>query len=135
MKYLLDVNALISLGFTEHDFNVRVSSWADSLVSQGESEFATTPITELGFVRVLSQVPAYGTSVAAARDLLEQLKEISDIKFSFIPDDHNISQLPSWVKTARHTTDGHLAQLAKANGAILATLDERIPGSFLIPRK
>ena len=135
MKYLLDVNALISLGFTEHDFNVRVSSWADSLVSQGESEFATTPITELGFVRVLSQAPAYGTSVAAARDLLEQLKEISDIKFSFIPDDHNISQLPSWVKTARHTTDGHLAQLAKANGAILATLDERIPGSFLIPGK
>ena len=87
MKYLLDVNALISLGFTEHDFNVRVSSWADSLVSQGESEFATTPITELGFVRVLSQAPAYGTSVAAARDLLEQLKKsviLSSLSFPMI---------------------------------------------------
>jgi len=38
-----------------------------------------------------------------------------------------------WVKTPKQITDGHLAQLAKANGAILATLDGRIPGAFLIP--
>ena len=94
-------------------------------------EFATTPITELGFVRILSQ--AYGTQVDNARELLNELKNVSDINFSFIPDDHDVSQLPAWVKTAKHTTDGHLAQLAKSNGAILATLDENIPDSFLIP--
>jgi hypothetical protein len=38
-----------------------------------------------------------------------------------------------WVKTVKQTTDGHLAQLAKANGAILATLDRGIPGAFQIP--
>jgi hypothetical protein len=38
-----------------------------------------------------------------------------------------------WVKTVKQTTDGHLAQLAKANGAILATLDRGIPGAFHIP--
>lgn len=133
MKYLLDVNALISFGFSDHSFHVRLSKWTDSLMLQDEAEFATTPITELGFVRILSQVPAYGTTVAAARDLLEQLKEVSEIKFSFIPDDHDISRLPTWVKTAKQTTDGHLARLAKANGSILATLDENIPDSFVIP--
>jgi len=52
---------------------------------------------------------------------------------SFIPDDHDVSHIPAWVKTAKQTTDGHLAQLAKAKSAILATLNERIPGAFLIP--
>jgi hypothetical protein len=37
------------------------------------------------------------------------------------------------VKTPKQTTDGHLVQLAKANGAILATLNAGIPGAFLIP--
>ncbi len=131
MKYLLDVNALIALGFTEHVFSVRVSTWADSLMSRQIPEFATTPITELGFVRILSQ--SYGTYVDDARDLLNELKNVSQIEFSFIPDDQGVSHLPAWVKTAKHTTDGHLAQLAISNGAILATLDENIPDSFLIP--
>jgi hypothetical protein len=52
----------------------------------------------------------------------------------FIPDDHDVSQLPGWVKTPKQITDGHLAQLAKANGAMLATLDAGIPKAFLIPR-
>jgi hypothetical protein len=55
------------------------------------------------------------------------------VRFTFIPDDHDMSHLPSWVKFARQTTDGHLARLAKAKGAILATLDGRIPRAFQIP--
>jgi hypothetical protein len=43
------------------------------------------------------------------------------------------SHLSAWVKTAKQTTDGHLAQLAKAKGAILAALDNRIPRAFQIP--
>ena len=31
-------------------------------------------------------------------------------------------------------TDSHLGKLARANGARLATLDENIAGSFLIPK-
>jgi predicted nucleic acid-binding protein len=131
MKYLLDVNALIALGFNEHMFTVRVSTWAEFLISQQVPEFATTPVTELGFVRILSQ--AYRTDVDDARELLHELKNVSEINFSFIPDDHGVSHLPAWVKTAKHTTDGHLAQLAVSNGAVLATLDENIPDSFLIP--
>jgi hypothetical protein len=55
------------------------------------------------------------------------------VSFTFIPDGQDISHLPRWVKTAKQTTDGHLAQLAGANSAVLATLDRRIPQAFLIP--
>src|SRR2546430_9920116 len=70
-------------------------------------------------------------TVSQARDLLLRLKATRILKF--IPDDHDISRLPAWVKTAKQTTDGHLAQLAKAKGVILATLDRRIPRAFQIP--
>jgi len=77
------------------------------------------------------QAPQCGLTVSQARDLLLRLKATRILKF--IPDDHDISRLPAWVKTAKQTTDGHLAQLAKAKGAILATLDRRIPRAFQIP--
>ena len=133
MKYLLDVNGLVALGFLQHEFHERVARWVHILASRGVPELATCSITELGFVRVLAQAPQYGFTIAHARTLLLRLKTGNSLKFTFIPDDHDVSHIPAWVKTAKQTTDGHLAQLAKAKSAILATLDERIPGAFLIP--
>ncbi len=131
MKYLLDVNTLVALGFLQHEFHERVAAWVRTVIAKGTLELATCPITELGFVRILVQAPQYGFAVSQARDLLQRLKAASALKF--ISDNHDISHLPGWVKTAKQTTDGHLAQLAKANDAILATLDSRIPHSFQIP--
>ena len=88
---------------------------------------------QLGFVRVLMQAPQSGFSVAHARSVLLQLKSGNTLKLAFITDNHDVSHLPSWVKSAKQTADGHLAQLAKANGAVLATLDTQIPGAYLIP--
>jgi uncharacterized protein len=133
MRYLLDVNALLALGFLQHEFHQRVGHWVRAWASKGLSELVTCSITELGFVRILAQAPQYGFTVAHARSLLLRLKTEKTLKFTFIPDDHDVSQLPGWVKTAKQITDGHLAQLAKANGAILATLDAGIPKAFLIP--
>jgi len=133
MKYLLDVNSLVALGFLQHEFHERVAGWVHTLASRGVPELATCSITELGFVRVLAQATQYGFTIAHARTLLLRLKAGSSLKFSFIPDDHDVSHIPAWVKTAKQTTDGHLVQLARAKSGILATLDERILGAFLIP--
>ncbi len=89
--------------------------------------------SRLGFVRVLSQAPHYGLTVAQSRALLLRLKKQGMVPFGFIADDHDISRLPHWVKSGRQTTDGHLAELAKAHDCALATLDERIPSAFVIP--
>ena len=133
MKYLLDVNALVALGFLQHEFHGRVANWVRRLSQKGVPELATCSITELGFVRVLVQASQYGFNIANARDLLLQLKSGTVLKFTFISDDQDVSHLPGWVKSAKQTTDGHLAQLAKANGVVLATLDTGIPGAYLIP--
>ena len=129
MTYLLDVNALVALGFVHHEFHDRVARW---LKAQRFPEIATCSITELGFVRVLSQAPLYGLTVGQARSLLLRLKKTDVLSFTFIADSHDIAHLPTWVKSAKQTTDGHLAELANANGAMLATLDSKIPGAYLI---
>lgn len=131
MTYLLDVNALVALGVIQHQFHGRVASW----VAQAKQPLllATCPITELGFVRVLAQAAAYGFTVPQARALLTRLKQVNASQFTFLVDDHDVSHLPAWVNAASQTTDGHLVQLANANGAVLATLDKNIPGASLIP--
>jgi predicted nucleic acid-binding protein len=133
MRYLLDVNALVALSFIEHQFHRRVGIWVRVLGEEGNSELATCSITELGLVRIVVRAPQYGFTVPQARAVLVRLKAKSTVNFTFIRDNHDVSQLPPWVSTTKQITDGHLAQLAKANGAVLATLDRKIPGSFLIP--
>lgn len=124
---------LIALGIKEHTFRPQLRNWLTSIAANEIPQLATCSITELGFIRIVSQVPAYGFTVEEAKEELAKLKSANNYDFSFISDGNDTSKLPKWVKTHRQTTDGHLAQLAKSNGAILATLDEKIPDSFLIP--
>lgn len=133
MRYLLDVNALVALGFLEHEFHDRVAHWVLRLGNGTRNEILTCPITKLGFVRVLAQAPQYGLTVAQSKTLLVRLKKQRTVPFLFIADDHDISHLPAWAKTGRQTTDGHLAELARAHSSVLATLGQRIPSAFVIP--
>jgi predicted nucleic acid-binding protein len=131
MIYLLDVNALVALGFINHEFHDRLAVWVQSKIVP---KLASCSITELGFVRVLAQAPAYGLTVAQARTLLLRLKEARTSPLRFIPDEHDVSHLPAWVRALKQITDGHLSKLATANAAVLANLDESIPGAYLIPK-
>jgi predicted nucleic acid-binding protein len=130
MKYFLDVNALIAFGITQHQFHQRVVDW---IHSQRGSTFLTSSVTEIGFVRVVASVAMYDLRVPQARALLLGMKSNLAQPLTFLSDANDISALPAWVTSPAQTTDGHLLQLASANGAVLATLDEGIPGAFLIP--
>jgi len=125
MRFLLDVNSLIALGFADHAFHGRMVAW---LHATEDAE-----LLELGFIRVLSQAASYAFSVEQARFLLKQLKASPVRPIRFLADDRDLTQLPKWVKSAGQTTDGHLIDLAKAHGCKLATFDSRIPTAFLIP--
>lgn len=131
MRYLLDVNALVAFGHSVHLFHARVVGWAAKIGDNEIPQFATSPITELGFVRIMSQ--AYGVTIIEAQDLLASLMKFEYLDFKFIEDDISAHRLPPWVIRANQTTDGHLLELAKANDCQLATLDERIPGAFVVP--
>lgn len=130
MRYLLDVNVLIAFGIKQHQFHQRVVAW---IRSQSGSSFLTSSVTEIGFVRVVASVAMYGLNVVQARELLLGMKTNAAQPLVFLSDGNDISHLPAWVKSPAQMTDGHLVQLAKANGAVLATLDAGILGAFLIP--
>ncbi len=129
-SYLLDVSALIALGVRQHQFHVRVATWVEL---RQFSSLLTCPTTELGFVRILGQTPAYASNFDQAKLQLARLKTNSKYSIRFLADDQDADGLPAWVKTSNQTTDGHLLQLAQAHSAKLATLDTGIPGAFVIP--
>lgn len=130
MKYLLDVNALIALGFREHEFHARMSNW---VASREAPLLATCSITELGFLRVLANASPYGVDIEDAKAILGALKIAMPPKFEFVTDHIDALSLPRWVSGPRQITDGHLVNIASANRMLLATFDSRIPGAYLIP--
>jgi uncharacterized protein len=117
---LLDVNVLIALGSRDHEDKATVERFFVSLATN----FATCPITQTGFVRVLAQIDR----ALALTDGVAVLKSIcAHPKHCFIPDDLDALELP-WqaIRGHRQVTDAYLAALARKHGAKLATLDKAL---------
>jgi hypothetical protein len=125
MSYLLDVNALIAMGYKKHEFYQRVTLWAKG------KNLLTCSISEIGFVRVLSGLPEADVTTSLCLKLLAQMK--ADWKMQLLLDNRSAETLPDWVRGAKQVTYGHLLDLAQANTAQLATTDAGIPGAYLIP--
>lgn len=130
MKLLLDVNALLAWGLDAHPHHDRTRRWLAGLRGS-DTTLCTTPITELGFLRVAAQ-PAYARQLADGRRILDSMRRAPGFAHAFLPDDVPGDRLPAWVQTPAQTTDGHLLALAAKHGAKLATLDTGIPGALLI---
>lgn len=129
MKILADVNVLVALVWPHHPHHAQARLWWTRL--RKADGLATCAITELGFVRVSLQMPAIATDLAGAQQALVHLRR-ARTGHVFLADAIDAAALPPWVKTARQTTDGHLAVLAAAHGAGFVTLDAGIPGALLI---
>ena len=124
---LLDAAVLIAIGSKEHVFHQRATKW---FLKTSHNGWATCPLTENAFVRVLSHpaqksIPNDCGKVAAA---LKMLCETPG--HVFWPDDRSIRD-SSFISTLSGTgpsqlTDLYLLALAVANEATLATLDTRI---------
>ncbi len=132
MTYLLDVNVLLALVSKESEFHPRTEAWLASL-SKERDALASCSITELGVLRIIPQISEGTYSVIETQKLIREVKAALKVKLLFISDSLGADDLPAWVRHPRQTTDGHLAALAKAHGAALATFDRKIPGAFLIP--
>jgi predicted nucleic acid-binding protein len=133
VKYLLDVNVLVAWGWKEHTDHERVAKWLALERDKPDTEFLTSPIPELGFVRVSVQRAAGTIAVKEACSALEGMLASLGQRHSFIPDDQRVSALPVWCKVAARTTDAYLLALANAHGAKLVTLDTGIPEALVMP--
>jgi toxin-antitoxin system PIN domain toxin len=113
MSWLIDVNILLASRWKTHPDHAKVRDW---LI--GVTEFHTTPIVELGFMRV-SLSPAYSATWQDAHRSLANL--VARPTHRFLPDD--LSAIVSPETSYKNTTDAHLVRLAEHNGLKLATLD------------
>ena len=113
MSWLLDVNLLLASCWTTHADHFGVRAWLDE-----QAEFYTTPIVELGFMRV-SLSPGYSASWQDAHRSLISL--YSRPAHRFIADDLSATDSPE--SSYKDTSDAHLVRLAVRYGLKLATLD------------
>lgn len=117
---LLDVNVLIALGSRDHEGRAAAERFFIGLTTP----FATCPITQTGFVRVLAQIDR----TLALTDGVAVLASIcAHPKHQFIADDVDALELP-WtaIQGHRQVTDAYLAALARKHGAKLATFDRAL---------
>lgn len=126
MTALLDVNVLVALAWPVHVHHRAATEW---FTHNHERGWATTPLTESGFVRVSSNASVFpqGVTPSQATSLLHRLTEVSG--HEFWPDTvritRNIQTIMKHVPRSSLVTDAHLALLTRENKATLATFDMR----------
>lgn len=133
MNHLLDVNVLVAWGWADHTDHDRTVRWiAERKKTQGAKLF-TSPISEIGFVRVSVRRSAGRVTVLQAAEVLQDMLQSLGPARQFLPDDLGGTEWPDWSSAASRTTDAHLLLLARQHGLALATLDAGIPGAMLLP--
>ena len=129
MRALFDVNVIIALFQPDHIHHQRVHIWWELNQKFG---WASCPISENGFVRVISQ-PKYPLpqTIPTAIKILNSAKEHTD--HEFWNDDLSILDASVFNSSAfsQHSqiTDSYLLALAIHNGGRLITLDQNIRAS------
>ena len=127
--YLLDVNVLIALFDQAHVHHALAHSWFASIVDGG-ARWATCPLTQNAFVRVLSH-PKYPTATVTAPDLVCRLRTFcSSSAHIFWSDSLSLLDASEFDENLlgghAQLTDTYLAALAAYHHAMLATFDQRI---------
>jgi len=124
--YLLDVNLLLALTDPMHVHHEGAHRWFGET---GRQAWATSPITENGFVRVASH-PNYPNRPGDAPVVLAILRQLCETEgHQFWSDDISIRDLlePNFILTHSQITDVYLLGLAAHKGGKLATMDRHIP--------
>lgn len=126
MTALLDTNVLVALLDPAHTFHAAAARWFRDHAGDG---WATCPITENGFVRIVSHA-TYPQPVTVA-DALETMRQASShAAHVYWPD--NITITDNTIVNDAHllssgqVTDTYLLGLAIHHDGCLVTLDRRI---------
>lgn len=125
--YLLDVNVLLALSWPGHKSHETVQRWFARNASKG---WATCPMVEAGFVRILSN-PAFSAHAVSPKEASEALRfNTKHAAHRFWPDDiplaGALANLQDRVTGHQQITDAYLLALAIHHRGKLATLDRGI---------
>lgn len=125
-RALLDVNVLLALLDGGHAQHALATDWLDAEIAGG---WASCPITQNGFVRIISQprypspVPTAAAASALARACADESHELWACDVTLLD--------PAVVDTSRllgpkQVTDCYLLALAVARGGRFVTFDARV---------
>lgn len=134
MNHLLDVNVLVAWGWSDHVDHARTVRWIAERKDNRNARLFTSPISEIGFVRVSIHRVSGRITVHQAAKVLSSLRQSLGSAHRFLPDDVDGIDWPDWCTSAPRTTDAHLLALAERHNIHLATLDAGIPGAYLLPQ-
>lgn len=124
---LLDVNVLVALMWPDHDFHEPVQAWFGKNARKG---WATCPITQAGFIRIVSN-PSFSARAVSPPDALRALDlTLRHPAHDFWADDILLSDaLTIFGKRLtghQQITDAYLLGLALHREGRLATLDRSV---------
>jgi len=125
---LLDVNVLIALFDPDHVHHEIAHDWFADHRAAG---WATCPLTENGFVRVLGN-PARGGEITRVPELIVRLRTFCASGYhEFWPDSISLCDErlfhPSLARGHKQLTDVYLLGLAVKRGGCLVTFDGKVP--------
>lgn len=124
MRSLFDVNVLLALFDANHSSHEAAFEW---FAAHGAEGWATCPITQNGFIRVMSQ-PAY-LNVLPISAVADRLRDaVRDPHHEFWPDALSLLDCadPSRIHGPNDVTDAYLLGLAVSRGGRLVTFDRSI---------
>lgn len=126
MRALLDVSVLLAAFDTGHIFHARAISW---WVANKEQGWASCPLTENGFVRIITQA-RYPRRVSIADAAAALRSQIAEPGHELWPDDASILDTAmidhSRLLGPHQLTDVYLLALAVKHSGRLVTLDTAI---------
>jgi len=127
MTFLLDVNVLMALLWENHEHHQVARAWFREI-----TDFATCPVTQLGFARVSSH-PALGYSMSPDQAFSVLRTFLADARHRFISDDLSCEDRvvrTDLMASANQVTDHYLVALARKHNFALATFDESLTNTF-----
>lgn len=126
MRSLLDVSILLALFDSLHVQNSLAMEWWRGNGSQG---WASCPLTQNGFLRIVSQA-SYTNVLPVGTAIALLAAQIADSDHEFWPDDISVTDIecfdPDRILGPKQITDIYLLALAVKNGGRLVTLDRSI---------
>jgi uncharacterized protein len=129
-RLLLDVNALLALGWRNHPFHGVVKK----RLMESSTSWGTCAIVQLGFLRPSmnpsAMAPNSAASAAQAHTLLSRL--VSDSEHQYVDNAPEPAQSMAFARLLGHNqvNDQHLIEIARANDCLLLTADKSLIQHF-----
>ena len=121
---LLDLNILTALLWPAHEHHDAAHRW---FAGRGSARWATCPLTQLGFVRIISN-PAFSPDALSPGEAVALLgQNLTHADHDFWPDNLQMPEamkpLESRLQGYRQVTDAYLVAVARRHKGVVATFD------------